>query len=213
MSLAFDIQKQIVKPILTDRELDYLPWKSDASRYNKIKRALKKGELIRLKRGVYCLSSTFQKQPVNLFELAQKLYWPSYVSLESALSYYHLIPEAVYTTTSVTLKNATDIKTPLGNFSYTHLAIKHFEIGFQRVETQTSVFLMAAPLKALCDLVYWQKKTYKKLADLEDDLRLNLDELRVLLRVMTNKEILSFSDIYNSKFIDDLLHILLWELL
>lgn len=213
MNLAFVLQKQISSPILTDRELDYLPWKSDASRYNQVKRALKKGELIRLKRGVYCFGTDYQKKPVNSFALAQKLYWPSYVSLESALSHYHLIPEAVYTITSVTPKNATEIKTPLGNFSYTHLALKNFEIGFQRLQTQGAVFLMATPLKALCDLVCLQKRSYKKLADLAADLRLNFDELRILLQDMPNKELQSFSKIYNSTHVDDLLHILLWELL
>ena len=135
------------------------------------------------------------------------------MTLAAARSYNQLNPEAVYAITSVTPKNATEIKTPLGNFSYTHLAFKHFEIGFQRVQTQTAVFLMATPLKALCDLVYLQKRLYEKLAELEADLRLNLDELKVMLRSLSNHEIQNFSKIYHSKYIDNLVHLFLWELL
>ena len=61
-------------------------------RYALIKRAVKHQELIHLRRGFYLLSEKYRRHPLNLFCLAQKMYGPSYISFESALSYHPFIP-------------------------------------------------------------------------------------------------------------------------
>ena len=72
-----------------------------------ILRWCKRGELIKLKNGLYITKETYSKH-INtdgFIELiANKLRTPSYVSLEYALSKYEAITESIYTVTSITLK-------------------------------------------------------------------------------------------------------------
>ena len=69
---------------------------SDDRRYGLVRRAIASGEIIHIRRGLYCLSSKYQKKGMNPYALAQQVYGPSYVSLESALSWHGWIPEAVH---------------------------------------------------------------------------------------------------------------------
>ena len=66
------------------------------SRYGVIKRAVAQGQLVHIKRGLYILAEKYQRRGSNLFELAQYIYGPSYISFESALSFHACIPESVY---------------------------------------------------------------------------------------------------------------------
>ena len=75
----------------------------------------KRGYVIKIRREWYCF--TDQQIHGNLPWLAANLiYQPSYISLHTALSFYNLIPEAVYTTTSITTKKTNQFNTPVGNF-------------------------------------------------------------------------------------------------
>ena len=90
--------------VFTDRDIAQLILRgSKDSRYGLIKRALKKSEIIRIRRGLYCLAKKYERRPLNLFSIAQLIYGPSYVSLESALSYHGWVPEGVFMTTSVSM--------------------------------------------------------------------------------------------------------------
>ena len=90
--------------VLANYELRALIKGSDHRRYGLVKRALASGELVQVRRGLYAISPTFSGQPVDLFELAGRIYGPSYVSLESAFMPANgLIPEAVRTVTSTGL--------------------------------------------------------------------------------------------------------------
>ncbi len=73
---------------------------------NQLTRWGKNGLIIQLKRGVYMLNKNDQKLHPSRFYLANQLLWPSYVSLESALGYYGLIPEAVADVVTPTLAAA-----------------------------------------------------------------------------------------------------------
>ena len=88
---------------------------------NQLSRWEKKGLIIQLKRGVYMLNKNDQKLHPSRFFLANQLLWPSYVSLESALGYYGLIPEAVADVTSVTTKKTSRFNNPIGRFVYQHV--------------------------------------------------------------------------------------------
>ena len=72
---------------------------------DKISEWVKNGELINLRRGLYIPGSESNLPKPEPFLIANHLRGPSYVSLESALSYWGLIPERVYEITSVTLKS------------------------------------------------------------------------------------------------------------
>src|SRR5579863_1173434 len=89
------------RPYLTDAELEALLEGTPDSRYGKVKRLLAQGKLLHIRRGLYCLTDMlgYLIKP-HPFELAQYIYGPSYISFESALSFYQLIPETVYTVTS-----------------------------------------------------------------------------------------------------------------
>jgi len=115
----------------------------------------KSGRLVRLTRGVYCLAEPYRKCKAEPFYIANALKKPSsYVSLQSALARYGLIPEFVPETTSVTIGRPGVIDTALGRFSYRHMAAKHYW-GYETVSSSDSLpVIVAKPEKALLDLVY-----------------------------------------------------------
>ncbi|MCB0308228.1 MAG: hypothetical protein KDD48_02560 [Bdellovibrionales bacterium] len=213
--LIEDIQQRIPKDVFRDEEIELLqPDASNASRRNKLSREVSKGNLMRLMRGVYVLAKKHQRFGVHPFEVAQHLSFPSYISLESALSYYHLIPEGVQTTTSVTLTRSKTISTPVGIYSFSRLPLHLFREGFFQKNDGQHKFLIANPLKAILDYVYIKKKEYRTLQDLEGDLRLDLPTLRSLLRTFGNKEIHGYIDIFKrNNRIKKVVEIILWNLL
>jgi len=148
-----------------------IPGTSD-KRYSWLKRALKKKRLLRLKKGLYFLNTPLEKRAVDLFELAQLMYGPSYISLESALSWHEWIPEAVYTTTSVTIKRAATFSTPIGAFKYYHTPQQLFYLGVVRHSSKENSYLIATPWKALADCFYVYRKSWKTLEDVSLDLRI-----------------------------------------
>jgi hypothetical protein len=99
-----------------------------------LKRALKHGEVVRVRRGLYCLAAKYLRQKVDPLALAQRIYGPSYISLEMALSYHGWIPEAVYTITSTSLDRSREFSTPVGHFSFTRVPQKTFYVEVIRVE-------------------------------------------------------------------------------
>ena len=72
---------------------------------DRITRLLSGGEIVRIKKGLYCFGEAFRREPIIREHLANMIYGPSYVSLEYALSYHGLIPERVETVTSVTTRS------------------------------------------------------------------------------------------------------------
>lgn len=127
----------------------------------------KNGLLVKLRNNFYALKDN---RPDYSF-IANKLYQPSYISLETALSHYGIIPEVVYGNSSVTTKTPREFSTPLGRFSYRHVKTEVFT-GYQlRVVDQNKV-LFAEPEKALADYLYFVD--LKKLV-LND--RLNLKDI------------------------------------
>lgn len=152
---------------------------------DKIASLEKSDQLIRLKKGLYVVAPKVSKSEISRELIANHLYGPSYISLESALSYYGLIPERVYNVRSVTTKRAKQYTTPLGEFDYRTVPENYFSIGIQQEETKSkSIFLIASPEKALCDMILITSglrlqsvkavKTY-----LEENLRIDLFEKKV----------------------------------
>jgi hypothetical protein len=99
-----------------------------------IKRAMGRGEVMGLRRGLYCLGEKYHRQKINPFVLAQRIYGPSYISLETALSHHGWIPEAVYTLTSVSMGRSREFETPLGRFSFTRVVQKVFYAEVSRIQ-------------------------------------------------------------------------------
>ncbi len=120
---------------------------------NKISKMLKAGEIIALKSGLYVLSDVFNKTIVPE-TVANLLYGPSYVSLDYALAYYHIIPEEAYNITSVTSGRRKVYQTVVGTFVYHHVKPSYYSLGYQVLRIGDSAFLIARPEKALCDKLY-----------------------------------------------------------
>ncbi len=176
-----DILYRYQRPWLTDVDISILYTCTPDSRYGQVKRLLDQGKLIHIRRGLYCLGEkmghVIKPHP---FELAQYIYGPSYISLESALSFHGLIPEAVYEITSTCIKRAKTFQTPLGVFSYTHLPSENFYLDVEIVTESNAQFFIAKPWKAICDYVFCYKKNWKGLAPLFESLRIDQDELPIL---------------------------------
>lgn len=121
---------------------------------DKISRMEQQGELIRLKKGVFVVAPEVSHQALSLELIANHLYGPSYVSLQSALSYFGLIPERVYTMRSVTLKRARSFTNSLGVFEYITMPDNYYSIGIQQIIYPDNYsFLIATAEKAIVDLI------------------------------------------------------------
>ncbi len=173
--------RQYPRPYITDDELCVLFGGTPDSRYGRVKRLLAQGKLLHVRRGLYCLTSKlgYPGKP-HPYELAQHIYGPSYISLESALSFHQLIPEAVYAITSVAIKRVKEFSTPLGLFSYARLPANGFYTGVTLLKANNYQYFMATPWKAICDYVYCYKKNWKTMDAMIQDLRMNKDVLPVL---------------------------------
>lgn len=150
---------------------------SPKSRKDLMQRALEWGWLQRIKRGLYLIRPPFCSERPSFYEIAQHIYGPSYISMESALSYHQMIPEAVYATVSACAKRSVELETPLGLFLFHHVPLKHFYEGVDIIQNNHNVYLMASPLKAIGDYVYVKKKNYSSLLDIQKDLRLDIEIL------------------------------------
>ncbi|MDD3375035.1 MAG: hypothetical protein PHY73_04860 [Candidatus Omnitrophica bacterium] len=165
-------------------------------RHAMIKRAIASKEIIHLRRGLYCLAQKYRRNALDLFEVAQKIYGPSYISLESALAYHGWIPEAVHTVTSACVRRSKDFKTSVGNFSYCRVPLKIFYEGVETAgSARQGIFFIARPLKALADYVYVHKKEWEGLSPLVSSLRIDLENFRSVRK----KEFLELKKTYPSK--------------
>lgn len=134
----------------------------------------KKGYIVRIRNGWYSVSGRITTER-HLYWVANKIYHPSYVSLETAFAFYGWIPEAVFTTTSVSTLKTRVFDTPVGCFRYSSLNPKHFW-GYRLIKTDDLGIKMAEPEKALLDFLYLHPKLETKV-DFEA-LRFNTDQMR-----------------------------------
>ncbi len=125
---------------------------------DRIRRLVAAGEIIRVKKGLYVFAAPWRRQPLVREQLANLIYGPSYVSLESALSYHGLIPERVEAVTSVTTGRSRAFETPFGVFSYMRLSPSRYGAGILLEAKATVPFMIASPEKALADKVWTDKR-------------------------------------------------------
>jgi hypothetical protein len=121
---------------------------------DKISELIKKGELTAVKNGLYVAGPNTKIQQPEPFLIANHLWGPSYVSLETALSYWGFIPERVFETISVTIKTSKLYRTAVGRFRYHNAASPYYSFGIKSVSlTPKQVALIASPEKAICDKI------------------------------------------------------------
>ncbi|MBI5427637.1 MAG: hypothetical protein HZA02_05070 [Nitrospinae bacterium] len=132
----------------------------------------KKGYLKKIKQGYYSLSD-HENDRNFIFYTANRIYAPSYISLEKALKFYGLIPEEIFQITSVSTKKTTNFTTPVGNFSYRHIKPSIF-FGYRLMDFGKKRILMADPEKAILDYLYLNPQL--KTVDDFREMRINREE-------------------------------------
>ena len=119
-----------------------------------ISRWVKMGKLNKLAREKYVFSPLYQKKEFSEVYVANHIVYPSYVSLEYALSFFGLIPEAVFSVTSVTTLRPVTHQTSRGNFIYRHIKKEMFW-GYESQSESMKEAMIACPEKALLDTFYF----------------------------------------------------------
>ena len=168
-----------------------------------------KGYIIKIRNGWYCFTGNKGNENIPWLA-ANMIYKPSYVSLHSALSYYDLIPEAVYTTTSITTKKTNNFDTPLGNYTYNHVKPEIFSLGQTLIDFDINPvlpesikykagrkILMAEPEKAILDFFYIHSK-YNTEREIE---HLRFDE--TMLNEMLKEKFYTYLEKYKNKALED----------
>lgn len=163
--------------------------------YNKIAYEEKNHNLIKLKRGLYETN-----KDANPFIVANALLSPSYISFETALAYYGMIPERVYTIKSATFKKnkKKQYKNDFGLFLYQDVNSNAYPYDIEQIEIDGIKVMIASKEKAFLDLlsVISPRNNKKELLDaLFDDLR--IDE--VLFDELDKNKIIKLCDLYSSK--------------
>ncbi len=141
----------------------------------------------------YYIFSDLQLSEEILFKIANRIHLPSYVSLESALSYYHLIPESVYGITSISTRKTYHFKTPIGEFIFRSVKPQLF-FGYYLMGYKDQYLKMASIEKALLDYFYLHSDIETK-QDF-DSLRINKE---MLFEQMDEKKLMSFLGRFNQK--------------
>ena len=163
--------------------------------YNKIAYEEKNNNLIKLKRGLY--ETNKNADPLTI---ANVLLSPSYISFETALAYYGMIPERVYAIKSATFKKnkKKEYKNNFGLFLYQDVNLNAYPYDINQIEIDGVKVMMASKEKALLDLlsVISPRNNKKELIDLLfDDLR--IDE--VLFDELDKDKIIKLCELYSSK--------------
>lgn len=166
-----------------------------------INNLMKKGDIIRVKKGLYVFGAIWRRKPLNLELSANLIYGPSVISSDYVLSAVGLIPEHVTTITSITSGRTRYFGTPIGKFSYHQMNKNLISFGIGIQKSDDCNFFIAQPLKALADKI-WLDARFKPTSQksyseyLFDDLRIDRD---VLSKYLDKKFIDELAKVYSSR--------------
>jgi hypothetical protein len=193
------METPLVNRVFNEVQLQRVLGGSKARCYGLVNRALKSGELVRVKRGLYVLGDKFRDHSIHPFVLAQALVPGSYISLETALAHHGWIPEAVYSVASILPGRKSKLydNEKLGSFEFHPLATNtgHFLELVSRQQHENQTMLVAKPVRALMDLVCLRKKEWQGLDWLTEGLRIDTEYLRTI----TNADIRILKLVYKHK--------------
>ena len=175
------IKQGLNQPLVSDTQLARIVEGSAQRRHSLVNRAIKAGELHRLRRGLYLLAKPYRAYECHPYAVAQRLAPGSYISAETALSYHGWIPEAVYVTAGIVPgSKSSDFEDSLmGQFSFRPLATQtgyFLELVTRTVIGQQTI-LIAEPVRALMDLVCLRKLEWQGLAWFEQSMRIEDEQL------------------------------------
>ena len=152
-----------------------------------------KGFIKKVIKGYYIFADLELNENV-LFEIANRIYTPSYISFETALSWHGLIPESVYGITSVSTRRTYTFKTSLAEFSYRKIKPQLF-FGYDLVEYRKGkCFKIACMEKTILD--YFYSNTFIRRDDDFAGLRINKD---VFFEKINEKRLNDFLETFRQK--------------
>lgn len=164
-----------------------------------------KGYLFSIKRGIYTLRPEDRRVKVSPFAFATVIQPISYISLETALSYYQMIPERVGTITSVTPKKTQSFENALGHYQYHHIQKAAYG-GFISLQDEgQNPFLIATPEKALLDFFYFRMRGVSHFDEHLFELSFRLQNVDTL----NENKLLHFATLFQQSKLETLLHLFL----
>jgi predicted transcriptional regulator of viral defense system len=164
-----------------------------------------KGYLHKIINRWYAFAPTLRQE--ELYIASNRIYSPSYISLQSALSFYRLIPEGVYTITAVTSLKTQNFHAGIGTFSYKHLK-PALMFGYRLMKFENMSYRLAEPEKLMLDYLYLNP-SLNTIEDLKG-LRLNLNELESLL---DKEKLRNYLELFGNKSLEKRVNILTKKLL
>jgi len=176
---VIDLRAKIPNDVFTVLELHSLldGYRNKAA---KVSSMLGRGEIIQIRRGLYTFAAPLRYEMLSSAALANRIYGPSYVSEEFALSFHGLIPERTAVVTSIAMGRSREFTNDFGVFSYRYCRSKVYSVGVIGLGEGQNRFLIAAPEKALFDKAFYDRRfdgsdpeTY-----LHQDLRLDFDKVK-----------------------------------
>jgi hypothetical protein len=148
------------KPFISGIDLHHILDKSAHSRQAIIKRAIRKGYLIPIRRDLFLIKNS-KRSLLNSFEIAPII--------------------------CASVKRAKEFETPIGIFSYEHIPIKAFSFGVEQRQQDALTVFIASPGKALADIIYARKRVWESIGDLAEDLRIEIESFQNSDKKMLNE--------------------------
>jgi len=180
--------EELKKPVFTPQDIKLLFNAKDRAVNGFLTYNSQKGKIIKLKRGLYAVKKSY----ISPYLIANMAYRPSYISFETALSYYHLIPETVYSVISATNKTSRDWTMQENNYIYRSLK-KEAYTGYIIRTVENEQILIATAEKALADYCYFNY--LGKIKEWNNRLELkNIDwyQVKGYLRFFGGEKLISF---------------------
>lgn len=171
--------------LFTPQDLANLLGASEISLRFLLTRAVKREDVLKLRRSLYALA---HPSPSEL-EVANALYRPSYLSFTFALSYYQLIPETVYAITSATSRTTATFTAMGRQFVYHHIKPTAFT-GYRAERVHGRTVWIAEPEKALADTLYFVFLGKLGLPERINASGLSERKIRAFAKLFVNKEFL-----------------------
>lgn len=184
------IQKELKNrgfSVFTPKEFARIFDVSDFASQKFIHTYTQKNFFTKLRNGLYALE---EKRP-NLYFAANRMYYPSYVSLETALSYYSIIPEIVYSITSITPKAKREFEAFGMSFTYTRIKKEAYQ-GYTVKKEDDKTFFIAEPEKALADYLYFVSLGKKNWNDRFETKNLSKEKLAYYLDLFGRPKLKTF---------------------
>jgi len=171
---------------LFDRQVidNLFPESSLSAKQALLNKAFHCKEIIRLAPGTYCLAREFRDRDPHPFSIAALIHGPSYVTMETALAFHRMIPEAVLQVVSGTSARSKESSNEFGRFAFRRILCTPFLTGVQNIKVEEGVWAyVAGPARAIADLIYVRSEVSAK----KDGLRFLTDSMRIesddLLRI------------------------------